>query len=89
MPTNHFVVSQRDSAWQFSFKGEVTAPFTTKDDAVTAAIAAAGASRDDNVEVVVHDADMRAETVWRSGQVALSDDESAALAAEVERSRDA
>lgn len=89
MPTHHFVVSQRDSAWQFSFKGEVTAPFSNKDDAIKAAIAAAAASRDADVEVIVHDADMRAETVWRSGQFALSDDESAALAADFDRSSDA
>jgi hypothetical protein len=68
MSSNHFVVSQRDSVWQFSFRGDVTAPFTSKDDAVQAAIAAAGKISDFKVEVVVHDADLLVETVWRTGQ---------------------
>jgi hypothetical protein len=68
MINNHFVISQRDSVWQFSFRGDVTAPFTTKAEAIKAAIEAASKIDDADVEVVVHDADVRAETVWRSGQ---------------------
>jgi hypothetical protein len=68
MSSNHFVVSQRDSVWQFSFRGDVTGPFTSKDDAVNAAIVAAGEVGDAHVEVVVHDADLRVETVWKTGQ---------------------
>ncbi len=68
MSNNHFVVSQRESVWQFSFRGDVTAPFTSKDNAVNAAIAQAAKVEDDEVEVVVHDADLRAETIWRSSQ---------------------
>ncbi len=67
MTNNHFVISQRDSVWQFSFRGDVTAPFTSKGDAIKAAIDAASKIGSGDVEVVVHDADVRAETVWRSG----------------------
>ena len=65
MQNNHFLVSQRDSAWQFSFKGDITAPFHTRDAAVEAAIAAAEASDDPNVEVMLQDADLTMESVWR------------------------
>ena len=68
MINNHFVISQRDSVWQFSFRGDVTGPFTSKAEAVKAAIEAAANIGGADVEVVVHDADVRAETVWRSGQ---------------------
>jgi len=68
MINNHFVISQRDSVWQFSFRGDVTGPFTSKDDAVRAAIDAASKIGDADVEVVVRDANVKAETVWRSGQ---------------------
>lgn len=67
MINNHFVISQRDSVWQFSFRGDVTGPFTSKTAAIKAAIKAASQVADADVEVVVHDADVRAETVWRSG----------------------
>ena len=66
MINNHFVISKRESVWQFSFRGDVTGPFTSKGDAIEAAIAAASKFDGDAVEVVVHDADLRAETVWRS-----------------------
>ena len=68
MINNHFVISQRDSVWHFSFRGDVTGPFTSKDDAVRAAIDAASKIGDADVEVVVRDANVKAETVWRSGQ---------------------
>ena len=68
MINNHFVISQRDSFWQFSFRGDVTGPFTSKANAVRAAIDAASKIGDADVEVVVRDANVKAETVWRSGQ---------------------
>ena len=68
MINNHFVISQRDSVWQFSFRGDVTGPFTSKAAAVRAAIDAASKIGDADVEVVVRDANVKAETVWRSGQ---------------------
>ena len=67
MQNHHFVVSQRDSAWQFSFKGDITAPFHTRDAAVEAAIAAAEESGDPHVEVLLQDADLKTERVWRAG----------------------
>lgn len=66
MTNHHFVISQRESVWQFSFRGDVTGPFTSKQAAVSAAIEAATELGSTDVEVVVHDADLRAETVWRS-----------------------
>lgn len=68
MINNHFVISQRDSVWQFSFRGDVTGPFPGKAAAVRAAIDAASKIGDADVEVVVRDANVQAETVWRSGQ---------------------
>ena len=72
MINNHFVISQRESVWQFSFRGDVTGPFTSKKTAVNAAIEAASKLDGDTVEVVVHDADLRAETVWRSDQTSAA-----------------
>lgn len=72
MINNHFVISQRENGWQFSFRGDVTGPFTSKEDAVESAIKAASKFDGDAVEVVVHDADLRAETVWRSDQASKS-----------------
>ena len=67
MTTNHFVVSQRDSVWQFSFRGDVTAPFTSKQGAIDAAIAEASKVGAEDVEVVVRDAHLLTETIWRAG----------------------
>lgn len=72
MTNNHFVISQRESVWQFSFRGNVTGPFNSKQDAISAAIEAASQVADTEVEVVVHDADFRAETIWRSGRSDIS-----------------
>ena len=66
MTMNHFVVSERDSVWQFSFRGDVTAPFASRRAAIDAAIAQAGKIADS--EVVLRDGDVHSETIWRSGQ---------------------
>lgn len=89
MTSNHFVVSQRDSVWQFSYRGDVTGPFTTRQAAIDAAIAAAAGIEDADVEVMVRDADLRSETVWRTSQPGLTQGETGALAAELERNSDA
>ena len=89
MTTDYFVVSQKDSAWQFSFRGNITAPLTTKDEAIAAAIAAAGKVDGAEVAVLLRDGDLHTETIWRSGQVNLTDRESANLAADLERGTDA
>ena len=65
MSTKHFVVAQRDTAWQFSYRGDITGPFVSKQEAIDEAIAAASRTEDPEVEVVVRDADMKTETVWR------------------------
>lgn len=65
MSTNHFVVSQRESAWQYSNRGEITGPFGTKELAVDAAIQEATELGDGDAEVLVRDADLKTETVWR------------------------
>lgn len=65
MSTNHFLVYLRDSSWQFSYRGSITAPFKTREEAVEAAIVAARETDDRDVEVVVQEADMRTETIWR------------------------
>jgi len=65
MSSHHFVVAAQDRAWQFSFKGAITGPFSSRDEAVAAAIEQAGEETDPDVEVVVCDADLKTETVWR------------------------
>ena len=68
MINNHFVISHRDNVWQFSFRGNVTGPFNSKDQAVSAAIDAAGRIEDADVEVVIYDVAQKPETIWRTGQ---------------------
>ena len=68
MSTSHYLVGAAAIAgWQFSHKGDITGPFETKEQAIEAAIAAAGKSEDSDVEVMVQDADMKLETVWKPG----------------------
>jgi hypothetical protein len=66
MSTSHYVVSEQSaSAWQFSYKGQITGPFGTREEATEAAITEAAESDDPEVEVVVRDANLKTETVWR------------------------
>ncbi|QQR40427.1 DUF2188 domain-containing protein [Devosia rhizoryzae] len=65
MSERHFIVYLRDSSWQYSYRGSVTAPFKTREEAIESAIADAREQNDPEIEVVVQDADMRTETVWR------------------------
>lgn len=64
MSTNHFVVSQRESSWEFSYRGDVTGPFRSREEAIAEAIASASAIQSRDVEVIVRDADLKTETVW-------------------------
>ena len=89
MTTSHFVVSQRDNAWQVSYKGDVTAPFGTRDEAVAAAIEMASKLDDHQAKVIAREADLRTETVWRADGLDLSESETANLAADIEHERDA
>ena len=65
MSNSHFLVYLRDASWQFSYRGSITAPFKTREEAVESAINAARNTDDPDVEVVVQDADMRTETIRR------------------------
>lgn len=69
MSSSHYLVAEAAIAgWQFSHKGDITGPFENKEDAIKAAIAAAGKSENPDVEVLVQNADMKIETVWRPEQ---------------------
>ncbi len=69
MSSSHFLVAAAAiSGWQFSHKGVITGPFESKEQAIKAAIAAAAESGDRDVEVLVQNADMKVETVWRPDQ---------------------
>ena len=65
MTERHLIVCQRDSAWQYTYRGTITAPFSSRDEAIEAAIAEAREINDAELEVVVQDQDMTQETVWR------------------------
>jgi hypothetical protein len=68
MSSQHYLVAAQDRAWHFSFKGDLTGPYSSREEAVAAAIMEASKLDDHEVEVVVRDADLRTETVWRPGQ---------------------
>lgn len=65
MSVHHFVVSQRESSWEYSYRGDVTGPFRNRENAIEEAIAAAAATGSNEVEVLVRDADHKTERVWK------------------------
>jgi hypothetical protein len=65
MSSHHFVVAAQEHAWHFSYKGAMTGPFTSREAAVHAAIAQAIQQGEPDIEVLVRDADLKTETVWR------------------------
>ncbi len=67
MAERHVIVYLRDGAWQFTFRGTVTAPFSSREEAIEAAIGEARALADPDIEVIVQDVDLTQETVWRAG----------------------
>lgn len=67
MSQHHLIVYRRDNAWQFTYRGTITAPFISREEAVAAAIIEARALADDDIKVVVQNTDMTEETVWRAG----------------------
>lgn len=70
MNTSHYLVAASAiSGWQFSHKGDITGPFDSKEQAIEAAITAAGDSADPDAEVMVKDADLKLETVWKPGKL--------------------
>jgi len=64
---DHYLVTFHDAAWQFTFRGTVTGPIKSREEAVTLAIAEAERNGEGDIEVIVQDPDLRQETVWRSG----------------------
>lgn len=68
MSSHHFVVAAQDRAWHFSFKGDLVGPYSSRDEALAAAIEEATKLGDEHVEVVVRDANLKTETVWRPNQ---------------------
>lgn len=64
MSSHHFVVAAQEHAWHYSYKGAMTGPFNSRERAVEAAIEQAAQSKE-SVEVLVRDADLKTETVWR------------------------
>lgn len=68
MTERHFIVHQNNAGWQFAYMGTITAPFSSRQEAISAAIEAAQQEGDAAAEVVVQEADLRRETVWRHGE---------------------
>ena len=68
MSSQHFVVAAQDRSWHYSFKGDMVGPYTSREEAVEAAIEEATKLDDDEIEVVVRDANLKTETVWRPNQ---------------------
>lgn len=62
--SNHFIVYHRHATWQYTHRGSIAAPFNTRDEAISAAIAAARETRQRDAKVIVQDADKKQETVW-------------------------
>lgn len=65
MSERHMIVYLRDSSWQFTYRGSVTAPFRCRKDAVAAAIEEARQTGDVDLEVLVQEPNMQTQTVWR------------------------
>ena len=68
MSERHLIVTQRDSAWQYMYRGTVTGPFKSREQAIEGAISEARGTKDTDIEVVVQDLDLNQVTVWRSGE---------------------
>lgn len=68
MSNQHFLVAAQDRSWHYSFKGDIVGPYSSREEAVAAAIKEASKLDVEDIEVVVRDADMKTETVWRPNQ---------------------
>lgn len=68
MSESHFIVYLRDGCWQHTNRGNVSAPFKTREAAIESAIAEARNANDPSAEVIVQDPETTAETVWRSSE---------------------
>lgn len=64
----HYIVSQDGSHWQASFAGTILGPFLTQEEALEAAVKdAASRDRDEPIEVILQEANMKTVTIWKSG----------------------
>lgn len=68
MSKSHFLVCKRDGAWLHTHRGTTSAPFTSREEAIEAAIGEARDSGDPDAEVIVQASETSTETVWRSTQ---------------------
>ena len=66
MDERHFIVTERDHVWLYSYRGDPAGPFKTRQEAIDAAIAEATQLDYHTAHVIVQDKDMQQETVWRS-----------------------
>ncbi len=64
----HYIVCLREGAWQHTTRGTTSAPFTSREAAIEAAIGEARASGNPDAEVIVQESETSAATVWRSRQ---------------------
>ena len=65
MSRHHFIVRERDNAWQYSYQGHGAGPIQSRDEAIAAAIEEARETGEAKGEVIVQDKDLQEETVWR------------------------
>lgn len=67
MTQNHYIVCERDGAWQHTNRGSISAPFKTREAAIESAIDEARTSGAPDAEVIVQDPETQTRTVWRNG----------------------
>ena len=68
MTQNHYIVCERDGAWQHTNRGSISAPFKTREAAIESAIDEARDSGQFDAEVIVQDPETQSRTVWRHGE---------------------
>jgi hypothetical protein len=82
MAEHHYIVARSESQWKVSYRGTDQGPFTSKEEAIEIAIAAAQAEHDEgeDVEVLVQDIESNFHTAWTSRKTG---DEGAPLASKM------
>ncbi|WP_297111988.1 DUF2188 domain-containing protein [uncultured Devosia sp.] len=68
MSESHYIVCLRAGSWLHTNRGTTSAPFTSREAAIEAAIEEARNSGDPDAEVIVQASETSTETVWRSGR---------------------
>ena len=61
----HFIVSEKNGAWQYSSRGDITSHFGTREEAIAAAIKEARGIGAPEARVIVQDTNMQQQTVWQ------------------------